>query len=100
VDYARVSTYSFPLEQVDEAARSFEEAAERIRSLEGLKDVYVLLDAEQGQAITVTVWDGRTTLESSRVAASRARSEAAREVDGEVQTVREYIVALHASGSV
>jgi heme-degrading monooxygenase HmoA len=96
--YARVSTYAIPEHRLDDAVRSFEAAVERIRGLEGLEDIYLLIDRERAHAITVTVWTSAGTLESSRIAATRARSEAARAVDGDVESVREYEVAMHEPG--
>ena len=97
--HARVSTYDLAPDKLEEGIRGFREAAERIRQLDGLEEVIFLIDRENGRAVTVTLWDGADTMSSSRVAASRARSDAARAADGEVQSTCEYEVVLRERGA-
>jgi heme-degrading monooxygenase HmoA len=97
--HARVSTYELSAEKLDDGVRGFREAIDRIRSLDGFQEAYLLVDREHGQAITITVWDGAHSMEASRVPASRARSEAARAADGEVKSSGEYEIALHERGA-
>jgi heme-degrading monooxygenase HmoA len=97
--HARVSTYDLAPEKLDEGIRGFREAMERIRALDGLHEAFVLVDRENGQAVTITIWDGADTMTSSRVAASRARSDAARAADGEVKSSCEYEIAIHERGA-
>ena len=92
--HARVSTYDLPLDKLDDGIRGFREATDRIRQLDGLQEIFVLVDRENGQAVTVTLWEDAQTMTSSRVAASRARSDAARTADGEVKSSCEYEVVI------
>ena len=92
---ARVSTYELAVDKVDEGITSFREAIDRIRQLDGFQEAYFLVDRENGQAVTITLWDGTDAMESSRVSASRARSDAARAADGEVKSTCEYEIAIH-----
>jgi hypothetical protein len=97
--HARVSTYALAPEKFDEGIRGFREAIDRIRELDGLEEAFLLIDRETSQAVTITLWDSVHSMESSRVAASRARSEAARTADGEITSTREYEIAIREPGS-
>ena len=92
--HARVSTYELAPEKLDDGIRGFREATDRIRQLEGIQEVFVLVDRENGQAVTITLWEDAQTMTSSRVAASRARSDAARTAYGEVKSSCEYEVVI------
>jgi hypothetical protein len=96
--HARVSTYDLSLEKLDEGIRSFRGAIDRIRQLEGLEEAFLLVDRENGQAVTITLWDGVGSMVASRVSASRARSDAARTADGEVKSTCEYEIVVHETG--
>jgi heme-degrading monooxygenase HmoA len=94
--FARVATYQVPANRLSEAARNFEEAIEQIQEIDGFKEAYVLVDSEDGRALTMTVWDSQYAVETSRDTASRLRRAAARETDGSIVSVVEYEVAAHA----
>ena len=90
--YARVTTYELDA-QADDPAPSFEKAIERIRELPGLVDASFLVESSEGtRALTITTWASLDAMEASRVAATRARSDAAREVGAEVTSTCEYAV--------
>lgn len=93
-----MSTYEIPAERLDDGVRSFREAIERIRNLDGFQEAYFFVDRENGQAVTITLWDGADSMVASRVSASRARADAARAADGEVRSTSEYEIALHETG--
>ena len=97
--HARVTTYDLAVDKLDEGIRSFGEAIDRIRQLNGLREAFFFVDRENGQAVTVTLWEDAASLAASRVAASRARSDAARAADGEVKSSCEYELAIHETGS-
>ena len=92
--HARVSTYDLSPDKLDEGIRGFREATDRIRELEGIEEIFLLIDRENGQAVTITLWEDANTMTASRVAASRARSDAARVADGEVRSSCEYEVVI------
>lgn len=96
--HARVSTYDLPPDKVEDGIRGFREATDRIRQLEGIREVFLLVDRENGQAVTITFWEDAQTMTSSRVAASRARSDAARAAEGEVKSSCEYEVVIRERG--
>ena len=96
--HARVAIYELPHERIDDGVRSFREAAEEIRRMDGLTDVYFLVSRESGRAVTVTLWESAAAMAASRVRASSARSGAARDVDGGVVSVDEFEIAFHLDG--
>ena len=93
--HARVSTYEVALDKLDEGVASFREAIARISGLGGFEEALLLVDRENGQAVTITLWNDTESMVASRVAASRARSDAARAADGEVKSSCEYEIAIH-----
>jgi heme-degrading monooxygenase HmoA len=92
--FVRVSVYEIPGHRMDEAVKGFREALDEIRDM-GLQEAYVLVSPESDRLLTLTFWERAEDMESSRLKASRLRSEAAKVVDGGVQSVTEYEVAAH-----
>ncbi|HET6771393.1 MAG TPA: hypothetical protein VFH75_07125 [Actinomycetota bacterium] len=92
--FARVAVYEIPGHRVEEAVGSFREAIDQIPRM-GLEEVYVLVSPDSDRALTMTLWNKQDAMEASRIAASRLRSDAAKVVDGSVQSVVEYEVAVH-----
>jgi heme-degrading monooxygenase HmoA len=92
--FARVARYRFPEPRYDEAVEAFRGAAEQLRDIAGNTGGYLLVDRDNCTAITVTFWEDRGALEASEVRASRLRSEAISEVEGEVQAVDRCEVVL------
>jgi heme-degrading monooxygenase HmoA len=92
--FARVSTYTVPADGAGEAVQSFRAAVEQILGLDGLAGAYFLVAREGEKAITLTLWDTAEAMETSRVRASRARSDAARAADASVESVEEFEVAI------
>ena len=92
--HARVSTYEVSLDKLDEGVASFRDAIARISGLAGFEEALLLVDRENGQAVTITFWEDTGAMVASRVAASRARSDAARAADGEVKSSCEYEIAV------
>jgi heme-degrading monooxygenase HmoA len=96
--FARVSTYDVPGERAEDAIRGFRDAIDRIRASDGFLEAFFLVDRDGNQAMTITLWESAHAMEASRVAASRARTEAARAADGEVRSSSEFVVAIHETG--
>ena len=93
--FARVTTYELPEGKASESVRAFEPAIERIRALEGLVEAYFLVQCDGAQGMTMTLWTSRDAMERSRVAASTARTEAAKNLDAEVSATYEFEVGVH-----
>jgi heme-degrading monooxygenase HmoA len=98
--FARVSSYEIPPERADEATHSFRQAIGQIRAMNGLAAAYLLVNAETGRVLTLTLWDTAAAMEASRVTASRLRTEAVRTVDGNIVGIEEYEVAARELGDV
>jgi heme-degrading monooxygenase HmoA len=93
--FARVSTYQVPAERLGDAAGAFERAIQEIQDVDGFREAYVLVDEEDGRALTMTVWSSQYALEAGRDVAGRLRRAAVKEIEGSVVSVVEYEVALH-----
>jgi heme-degrading monooxygenase HmoA len=93
--FARMAVYEIPGHRVEEAIASFRKAIDQIRDMGGLQEIYVLMSRESDRALTMSLWDRRDAMEASRIKASRLRDEAATAVEGSVQSVVEYEVAVH-----
>jgi heme-degrading monooxygenase HmoA len=96
--FARLTTYELEEGRASESIAAFEPAIERIRMLDGLVDAFYLVERDGRRAVTVTIWDSVESMERSRVAASNARTEAAREAGAEVTSTSEFEIGIHASG--
>jgi heme-degrading monooxygenase HmoA len=95
--FARVATYSIDGDRIDAAVGAFQAALDRIRTLDGFIDGLILVAPDESRVLSVTYWETRSAMESSSVAASRARSEAVRASEGHVESSCEYRVALRVS---
>jgi heme-degrading monooxygenase HmoA len=87
--WARVSTYEFPSENVDQALDQFNEA---LGSLDepGLKRAELLVDRTSGKGMTITVWESEDALQASVEAANRIRSRAADAAGVSILDVQHY----------
>ena len=85
--FARVARYKIPQERFGEVVTAFREPVERLRTIEGNRGGYLLIDRDNCTATTVTLWENQAALESSEVAARQLRTEAVDALDGEIQTV-------------
>jgi heme-degrading monooxygenase HmoA len=98
--FARVSTYEVPPDKADDATDTFRQAIGEIRKLNGLVTAYVLVNADSGRVVTMTLWENASVMEASRMTASRLRREAVRALDGDVLSTEEYEVAARELGDL
>ena len=96
--FARVARYAVAPEKIDEAVESFREAASSLEQLEGMEGGYVLVDADAGTTITLTLWRNQNVMEASETRASILRQKAAQTADGQVQSVERFEVAVEFAG--
>ena len=89
--HARVSTYQFANDKIDEAVSAFEEAMNQI---DAMQEGVVLVDRTSGKAMTITFWESEQAAIESREEANRVRSDAAGRGSGEITSVEEFEVAL------
>ena len=92
--FARVARYKIPEESFDEAVEGFREAVEQLRGIQGNSGGYLLVDRDNGTALSVTFWENRAALESSEVKASQLRSQAVGPHGGAIEAVDRCEVAL------
>lgn len=92
--FARVARYKIPEDTFDEAVEGFRAAVEELRDIQGNAGGYLLVDRDNGTALTLTFWENRTALEASEVKASRLRQQAVGPLGGEIQAVDRCEVAL------
>jgi heme-degrading monooxygenase HmoA len=97
--FARVSIYEIPDDRAGEAVESFSDALTQIAGQAGLCDAYFLVGRESDRAMVVTLWESQDAMATSRVAATRLRTEASRAADGTIVSVEEFEVAMHAAGA-
>lgn len=96
--FARVARYEIPVEHIAEAEGTFQEAIDEIRGMAGVSGAYLLVSADSGRVLTMTLWENHAAMEASRVAATQLRSRAAGSLDGSVVSAEEYEVAARESG--
>ena len=97
--HARVARYRIDPERCEDAVSSFGEAGREIAQLTGFKDGYVLVDPDDGEVMTVTLWESAAALETSDTQASASRRRAIQAVGGEVESVMRYDVAVELGGN-
>lgn len=91
--FARVAIYEIPGHRMNEAVESFRGAIAQIVEMDP-EEVLVLVSPENDRALTMSFWERQDDMEVSRMTASRLRTDAAKAVDGSVQSVVEYEVAI------
>ena len=92
--HARVARYRIDPERCEDAVASFKEAGAEISKLDGFQDGYVLVDSDDGEVVTITIWDSHASLEASDMKATSARRRASEAVEGTVEAVTRYGVAI------
>ena len=97
--FARVTTYELEEGRASESIDAFEPAIDHIRTLDGLVDAYFLVERDGRRAVSMTFWESVDAMERSHVAASNARTEAARAAGAEVTSTVELEVAIRAGGA-
>ena len=102
--FARVTTYELEEGRASESIDVFEPAIGRIRDLDGFVDAYFLVERDGRHAVMIyeaNYLRRKTldTMERSRVSASSARTEAARDAGAEVTSTYELEVGIHSGAS-
>ena len=97
--FARITTYELENGRASESIDVFRPAIDHIRALDGLVDAYFLVERDGRRAVSMTLWESLDAMERSRVAASSARTEAARAAGAEVTSTVELEVAIRAGGA-
>jgi hypothetical protein len=91
--WARVARYDVEPERIDEAISGFEQAAGELAKLRGTRGGYLLVDRDDGSALTVTLWESHDLMCASEVAAAGLRRQAMADAQGVVASVHLFEVA-------
>jgi heme-degrading monooxygenase HmoA len=91
--WARVARYEVEPEQLDAAVEGFESAAKALADLRGTRGGFLLVDREDGTALTMTLWESYDLMCASEVAAAGLRRQAMEQAQGTVAAVHLYEVA-------
>ena len=97
--WARVSTYQFRSEGIDDSIRQFTEALGNLKE-PGLQRAELLMDRASGKALTVTVWESEEALQASVDAANRIRSGAADAAGVSIVEVSHYEIFQADGGAI
>jgi heme-degrading monooxygenase HmoA len=92
--HARVSTYRFPADGLDEAVREFENAVPKVQQMEGNKGAVLLVDRASAKGMTITYWESEQAMQGSTGAADEVREGAASAARGSIESVEGYEVAM------
>jgi heme-degrading monooxygenase HmoA len=96
--FARVTTYELQEGRASESIAAFQPAIDRVRDLDGFVDAMFLVERDGRHAVSLTLWDTLGAMERSQVAASTARTEAARDAGAEATSTYEFEVGIRATG--
>jgi heme-degrading monooxygenase HmoA len=95
--HARVSFYEVASGgDAAAAVKGFEDAMAPLQQMEGHRGATLLVDGENGKAITITYWETEEHLRSSAERANKLRQEASDTGGLSIQGVESYEVALEA----
>jgi heme-degrading monooxygenase HmoA len=89
---ARVARYEVDPERCDDAVDAFLAAGREIADFPGLERGYLLVDAESGAVMTLTLWADQASMDASATRAASLRRKAIGAVEGDVQSVQDYDV--------
>ncbi len=92
--YARVATYEWRPERVEEARAIFEDGFGRLRDMEGISEAFFLVDSAECEAMTISLWESEDALRASEQAAEEVRERGAAVGGGAVKAVARYEVVL------
>jgi quinol monooxygenase YgiN len=88
--WARVTTFIFPGDDVEEAVAQLDRAVDSFLGQPGLRRIDVLVNPRSGAALTVSLWDSEEAMKASEDEADYLRRDIALEVLGWVRDVSEY----------
>jgi heme-degrading monooxygenase HmoA len=97
--HARASFYQLPEgADADAAVGGFDQSIEAVQQLEGNQGLMLLIDRENGKAISLTLWDSEDSLRSSSEQANTLRERAAGVGGLTIQGVEHYEVVRDLRG--
>jgi heme-degrading monooxygenase HmoA len=72
----------------------FEAAAAELEQMDGIERAYLLVNQEDGKAVTITVWDSEQAMSASAERAKQLRSRTITAAQGKVIAVDSHEVAV------
>ncbi len=85
-----MTTYQFPVEDVERAIEHFDAAVTAFAGQPGLERADFYVNRRTGAGIALTLWRSHDDMKASEDEADRLRGEIAVEVAGWIQSVEEY----------
>ena len=93
--HARLSLYEGgPGVNVDTAVQAFEDALKALQKIDGYQGATLLVDRNNGKAVTITCWDTEDHMQVSVDAANKLRQQAAVTGGLSIRDVGHYAVAM------
>ena len=92
--HARVSFYDLAGASRDDAVRAFEAARNAVQQMEGNQGGMLLLNPQDGKAVTITLWDSEDALRATEQQAHQTRQQAASSAGMTITGVEAYEVAM------
>ena len=92
--HARVSFYDAPAEGVDAGIEQFRGIQDSVQQMQGGQGGMLLVDRENGKAITITFWDSADDLEATSEQANQMREQVANAAGLSIRSVEGYEVAI------
>ena len=91
--HARVSFYDASAEGVDAGIEQFRDVTASVEQMQGNQGGMLLVDRENGKAITITLWDSADDLEATSEQANQIRQQVADTAGLSIRSVEGYEVA-------
>ena len=92
--HARATTIQASPDRVDEAVEQYRAALGQFRDFEGNRGAVLLIDRGSGKGVGITLWESEQAMADARDRANAIRQQAADQVQGEIQSVEEFEVAV------
>jgi len=92
--HARVSFYDASTEGVDAGIEQFRGVTASVEQMQGNQGGMLLVDRENGKAITITLWDSADDLEATSEQANQIRQQVADTAGLSIRSVEGYEVAV------
>ena len=92
--HARVSFYDLGGASPDDAKQAFEGAREALSQMQGSQGGLLLVNEDEGKAMTITLWENEAALRASDQQADQTRQQAVSRAGMTVSRVEAYQVAL------
>jgi heme-degrading monooxygenase HmoA len=97
--YARIGRWRGDDAELDRwVERSRDDVVPQVRAAPGSCGVLLLLDREEGQALTITLWESEQALHASEQRRAALQQGTTRASGAQVETSRYEVVALTVSG--